>query len=222
LTFEASAFGTNQAWTSQNTYPRFLADVNGDGRADIVGFGGDGVYVSLATGNGDFAAVTRELSAFSTAQSWTDENTYPRFLADVNGDHLADIVGFGGDGVYVSLATGNGHFAAPTLELAAFVTGQSWSNQNTFPRALADVNDDGMADIVGFGAAGVYVSHATGGGHFGPVVFAFGGFGTNQSWSSNDVFPRFLTDETGDHKADIVGFGSAGVYVSLSQDFLMN
>ena len=39
-------------WIDQNHYPRELADVNGDGKADIVAFGHGGVNVSLATGNG--------------------------------------------------------------------------------------------------------------------------------------------------------------------------
>ena len=34
-------------WTSFNQYPRQLGDINGDGRNDIVGFGGSEVYVSL-------------------------------------------------------------------------------------------------------------------------------------------------------------------------------
>lgn len=38
----------NGAWTSFDKYPRQLADVNGDGRDDIVGFGNDNVFVSLA------------------------------------------------------------------------------------------------------------------------------------------------------------------------------
>ena len=37
-------------WRSQDKYPRQVADVNGDGRADIVGFGQDAVFVSLANG----------------------------------------------------------------------------------------------------------------------------------------------------------------------------
>ncbi|NJM48742.1 MAG: VCBS repeat-containing protein [Alkalinema sp. RU_4_3] len=42
-------------WASQNLYPRHLADVNGDGHADIVGFDQDNVYVSLGNTNGTFS-----------------------------------------------------------------------------------------------------------------------------------------------------------------------
>jgi hypothetical protein len=48
--FELAAFGPAAGgWTSDDLYPRELADVNGDGRADIVGFGNAGVYVALAS-----------------------------------------------------------------------------------------------------------------------------------------------------------------------------
>jgi hypothetical protein len=67
----------------------------------------------------------------------------------------ADIVGFGQAGVYVSLATDNGHFASPTFELAAFAPDAGgWSSDNLYKRELADVNGDGRDDIVGFGQAG--------------------------------------------------------------------
>ena len=84
------------------------------------------------------------------AGGWSSDDLYPRELADVNGDGMADIVGFGHAGVFVSLATGNGHFAAPTFELAAFgPAAGGWSSHDLYPRELADVNGDGMADIVG-------------------------------------------------------------------------
>ena len=63
--------------------------------------------------------------------------------------------------MYVSLATGNGHFAAPTFELAAFAPGAGgWISDDLYKRELADVNGDGRADIVGFANSGVYVSQA--------------------------------------------------------------
>jgi glucose/arabinose dehydrogenase len=220
-TFELAAFGTMAGgWSSDNTYPRELADVNGDGRADIVGFGAAGVYVSLATTGGHFAGPTFELAAFgANAGGWTSEDLYPRKLADVNGDSMADIVAFGQAGVYVSLASGGGHFATPTFELAAFGAGAGgWSSDDTYPRELADFSGDGMADIVGFSAAGVYVSAATGDGHFAAPTFELAAFGVGAGgWTSDNIYPRGLADVSGDHLTDIVGFAGNGVWQSMTQ-----
>jgi microcystin-dependent protein len=221
-TFELAAFGANAGgWSSDDTYPRKLADVNGDGSADIVGFSSVGVYESLATAGGHFAMPTFELAAFGTiAGGWSSDNTYPRALADVNGDGSADIVGFGQAGVYVSLATGGGDFAMPTFELTAFGAGAGaggWTSQDLYPRTLADVNGDGKADIVGFGADGVYTSLATGGGHFASPTFQLSAFGANAGgWMSDNAFPRQLADISGNGSADIIGFAANGVWTAPS------
>jgi hypothetical protein len=81
--------------------------VNGDGRIDIVGFGNAGVAVALGNGDGSFQAVTNDLRAFAPgAGGWGSEDSYPRHLADVNGDGAADIVGFGYGGVSEALSHG--------------------------------------------------------------------------------------------------------------------
>ena len=138
----------------------------------------------------------------------------------MNGDGMADIVGFGSHNVFVSLATGGGHFAPSTVEVPLFGTNTGWTSDDTYPREVADVNGDGMADIVGFGSHNVFVSLATGGGHFAPSTVEVPFFGTNTGWSSDDTYPRELADVSGDHRADIVGFGSPSVHVSLANDFL--
>jgi hypothetical protein len=222
-TGETGNFGFSAGgWTSEDRYPRLLADVNGDGKADIVGFADGGVLVSLATGNGHFAAPTGETGNFGfTAGGWTSEDRYPRLLADVNGDHMADIVGFADGGVLVALATGNGHFAAPTGETGNFgFNAGGWTSQSLYPRLLADVNADGMADIVGFGSGGVLVALATGNGHFATPTSEIGNFGTNAGgWVSQDLYPRSLGDVDGDGRADIIGFGQAGIYEALANSF---
>ncbi|MCZ8358823.1 MAG: FG-GAP-like repeat-containing protein, partial [Microcystis sp. LE19-388.1G] len=93
-------------WSNQNTYPRYLADVNGDGKADIVGFAHHGVYVALANGNGTFGTAQLAYRGIFTVGDggWSNQDTYPRYLADVNGDGKADIVGFAHHGVYTSIS----------------------------------------------------------------------------------------------------------------------
>src|SRR5204862_1352559 len=101
-------------------HPRFLADLTGDGRADIIGFGDAGVYVSLNNGNGTFQNPVLAVANYGyVAGGWRVEK-HPRFLADLTGDGRADIIGFGDAGVYVSLNNGNGTFQNPVLAVANY------------------------------------------------------------------------------------------------------
>ena len=54
LTLVVANFGYSAGGWRVDQHPRFLADLTGDGRADIVGFGNAGVWVTLNKGNGTF------------------------------------------------------------------------------------------------------------------------------------------------------------------------
>ncbi|MTJ49008.1 FG-GAP-like repeat-containing protein [Dolichospermum sp. UHCC 0259] len=103
-------FSPEEGWSSFDQYPRQVADVNGDGYADIVGFGSNGVLVALGNQNGLFATPKIASTTFVGATNWEGFNRMPRQLADVNGDGRADIVGFGGNGVYVARGKEDGTF----------------------------------------------------------------------------------------------------------------
>ena len=211
--FLSNNYGSNWGWTNFSLYPRMLADVNGDGKADVIGFKDAGAYVSLSTGTG-FQNAQLLLSEYGTNQGWTNFGTYPRAAADINGDGKADIVGFKADGVYVSFSTGTG-FSAPSLLLSEYGTQQGWTSFDLYPRMLADVDGDGKADIIGFKSDGVYVSFSTGTGFLSPSLL-LRDYGTNQGWSSFDLYPRAVGDVNGDGKADIIGFKDDGTYVSFA------
>lgn len=217
-TFVAAAnFGVDQGWSSNNVFHRELADVNGDGRDDIIGFGTFGVSVALAQAGGTFAAPTLGSTNFNPANGWSSQDSFVRTLADVNGDGLADIVGFGIAGTLVALGTGTGSFGPATLAVANFGANQGWTSNDRFHREVGDVNGDGRADIVGFGVAGTLVALGRADGTFAAPLFALNNFGTNQGWSAQDVFTRDLADVNGDGRDDIVGFGVAGSFVAYGQ-----
>ncbi|WP_449283287.1 FG-GAP-like repeat-containing protein [Leucobacter sp.] len=211
----SSQFGSATGWDVR-FHPRTLADVNGDGLPDVVGFAAGGVYVALGTGT-SFGAMQRWYAGFGSgtgstaANSWWVDNSV-RFVADMNGDGRADIVGISTAGVYVALSTGSG-FAKAQQWSTAFRGNDGW-RVGTHPRTLADVDGDGRLDVVGFASGGVYVALNSGSG-LQPVSRWVSGFGTSAGWQTGR-HPRTLADVNGDGRADVVGFGADGAVVSLS------
>ena len=153
-------------WTDFDRYPRHVADVNGDGRADIVGFGNDAVYTALGQADGTFGATIEARNDDFTVndanygRGWSSFNEYPRQLGDVNGDGRADIVGFADDSVGFALGQEDGTFGSVILAIEDDFTFHDggWTSFDRNPRHVADVNGDGRADIVGFGNDDVRVS----------------------------------------------------------------
>lgn len=119
----------------------FAADMNGDGKLDLVGLGfGHGVYVSLGNGNGTIQA----------AKEYTADQGFltDMGIADFDGDGKPDVavVGqccggpTGPQGLAVLRNNGNGTLAAALHP----------SIGETIPRSLAvgDVNGDGSPDFI--------------------------------------------------------------------------
>jgi len=210
-------FGANQGWSTQNAFARTVGDVNGDGKADLIGFGYAGTLVSLGNGDGTFKPASVAVANFGVDQGWTSDNLFHRTVADVNGDGADDIVGFGYDGTLVALSNGDGTFGGAKLVLNNFGKNQGWASQDAFTRDVADVNNDGRADIVGFGTAGTYVAYGRLDGTFSPASRDVDNFGTDQGWISDATYHREIADINNDGLNDIVGFGYAGVFASLNQ-----
>jgi hypothetical protein len=165
----------------------FLADVSGDGRADLIHIaeGQRAVYLGLSNG-----------SSFSF-WTWTSgsiiESNSKLFVADVNGDGKSDLIKVTSDGkVYVAFSSGSSF------------NGFVWSGKTVDSNSkifLADVNGDGKADMIYTGAGAtnkgwVYVTLSN---------TTFNG----SSWNSGcslvaDTSNIFLADVNGDGKADLI------------------
>ncbi|MEW5744707.1 MAG: FG-GAP-like repeat-containing protein [Nitrospirota bacterium] len=165
-----------------------MADVNGDGRADLIKTDTGGtIYVFLSNGNGTFG------SYLSTGGPGNFAG-----MADVNGDGRADLIKVDSGGtVYTFLSRGDGTFAS-------YVSTGGPGNFGS----MADVNGDGHADLIKYTSDGwVYVFLSQGNGTFGSSV-STGGPGTLTS----------MADVNGDGRADLIKTDSGGtVYTLLSR-----
>ncbi|MEM8960119.1 MAG: RHS repeat-associated core domain-containing protein [Acidobacteriota bacterium] len=214
-------YTANQGWGDESKYPRTSADVNGDGRTDLVGFGDanggtgfNGVQVALSKG-ASFDSPSKWADNFAVdALIWLDQSKTPRFVTDVNADGLQDLLGFGSDGVHVGLSNGS------TFDTSSWNGGQPYTpfrlvdwDPSLFPRVIGDVDGDHLVDLIGF-KDGAQVALSSQGNGFAALDTWIGDFSYQQGWT--DLTPRMTADVNGDGRADIIGFNVNGVEVGLS------
>ena len=149
-------FAYNGGWRVEK-HIRFVADIRNTGRADIVGFGEVGVIVSPNDGTGSFAPAKLAVTDFGyRAGGWRIEK-HLRFLGDVHGTGLLDIIGFGENNVLIGKNNGNGTFQpgqAVLLNSMCYSTQAGGWRIETHPRFVADLTGNGRVDLIGFSNAG--------------------------------------------------------------------
>jgi hypothetical protein len=67
-------------WTEE--HPRLLVDITGDGTADIVGFGNEGVWTAVSSRDGSFQTPRLVLADFGHFTGWRVRK-HPRLMADI-------------------------------------------------------------------------------------------------------------------------------------------
>jgi hypothetical protein len=154
------------------------ADLNGDGKADLVIVTVDPITnawalnIMLGNGDGSFGPPTTDLQTVSSSPG------FQIAVADFNGDHKPDlaILNSSGSTTSVFLNQGDGTFGTSTPYFAG-------SNVNSL--LAGDFNNDGKTDIVTASNAGLALLLGKGDGTFLPAVFPNSGI--NQLFAAADL-----------------------------------
>jgi autotransporter-associated beta strand protein len=188
---------TNHGALTVGSFPASVvaADLNGDGRQDVVvaNYNNGTVSAFLGQGNGSFQASLNSLAG---------ANPTALAVADVNGDGRPDLIvanSLGAGTVSVLLGNGNGTFGMPQ----PFAVG-------VYPAAVAvaDVNGDGRQDLVVANHASYTVSVLLGNGN--GTFHAAQNFATGQ-----DPLSVAVADVTGDGRPDLIVANFIGYSVSV-------
>jgi hypothetical protein len=174
-----------------NGYTFSLADVTGDGKADIVGFNPSVERAIVWVSNG---------TSFNSGAQWVDGpyaySGYTTNVADVTGDGKADLIGFSASAERAIVWASTG---------SAFASGAQWidgpASYNAYTFTASDMSGDGKADLVGVDAVNERV-----------VVWKSTGtaFNSSAQWIDGphgySAYTFKTADMNGDGKSDLVGF----------------
>ena len=213
---DAPDMGDGNGWNVPQYYSTIVvADVTGDGKADVCGRGWGGFECWISTGTA-FTAVGTYVDAFSDTNGGGNINSYSTLqLADIDGDSKLDLCGRTSAGYECYKGDGTGkfptHVAGPPLSDA-----QGWNGAKYFSTIqLADINGDGKADVCGRGVAGISCWLSNGSGF--PTQITGPALSDASGWGAG-IYDSTITfaDVDGYGRADLCGRAAAGWQCWLS------
>ena len=209
--FESSAvsvgdLGDNQGWGNVEYYSTIrVADVNGDGKADVCGRGISGWRCWHSQGNAFGAQI--DGPALSDP-NWAKPEYYSTIrMPDINGDGKADLCARDSNGIRCHLSTGNGW--SNEIRGPEWSDAGGWNNAEYYhPIQFGDLNGDGKDDICSRGYKGVQCFLSTGNG-FDTTTYLIEDFGDPSKGNVPAVYHTIhMGDMNGDGKMDICGRNS--------------
>lgn len=218
-------------WTIYNLH---LADLNNDGNADLIYNYADtsshantlyfGTVAQLGNGEGSFQppqVILYRSAAYSSDFNPT-ETSYLQLVTDLNHDGFPDLIFIAQSAtidftlstyvstIQVALGRGDGTFSTPANVAGPDIMSQSFTDVVPASIAVADMNGDGIPDIVALGSSSSYAAQ---------VAIALGnGNGTFRAPALTTYTTQYLNNAQGIAVGDFNGDGNLDVAMTDPYD----
>lgn len=223
----AGSYSDEEGWGAAASYYRSirLADIDGDGRADVCGRSPSGILCAVSNGRDGFQPAAPWLTEeFSDEQGWGDPQYGTTLqLADINHDQRADVCGRKATAIVCALAktteTGFGPAQEWTPPLGVFSDQAGWDVAAQYKTIhLADINGDGAADICGRAPTGLVCAVSNGVNAFTKYIHVYNEDFRNDSGWEPDQYGSTIQfgDINGDQRADVCGRGTFALLCTLA------
>ncbi len=183
-----------------------MADVTGDGRADVCARRNAGFACWPSEGDGFGDRI--DGPEWSNAEGWTDVKYWSTIeLVDLDGDGRADVCARSSEGVSCHLSTGQGF--GPEIQGPPLTDGAGWGNYAHYSTIrFADIAGDGTKALCARSVHGMRCWPFSDGG-FGDSIE--GGCADETGWFRERFFRTIrFADVTGDGREDLCARASAG------------
>jgi hypothetical protein len=153
-------FSDSNGWASGAQFYGTIqfADIDGDGKADLCGRGGSGIYCGISDGATTFGTVSLWDADFSDMNGWTKVDYYGSIqFPDMDGDQKADVCARSPNGIVCALSNGTEFVPSGSVWTSEYSDAVGFdANERYFATIeFPDVNADGKADVCGRGIAGI-------------------------------------------------------------------
>jgi hypothetical protein len=198
-----------------------VADVNGDGLADLVSSHENGnAYVWPGKSDGRFGSAVSSFSGTLDMANHDGRGHFMLGLGDVNGDGMADLVSAHDNGnAYVWPGQPDGRFGGATASFDGTLSIANLDGSGHYLLEVADVNGDGNADLVSAHDNGhAYVWLGRDDASFGGAVSSFSGTLDFGNIDDTGHYIVGAADTNDDGRADLISSHANGhVYVWMGQ-----
>ena len=197
-------------WNAAEYYSTIrTADINGDGKVDVCGRGKNGFTCWISTGDGFISGFT--ITDLSNDNGWNKPEYYQTIrMADINGDHKADVCARDLKGIVCYLSQGDKF--GEGLRGPGLSDEENWNDYDNYSTIVfGDINGDGKDDICmrGNHQMQCYLSK----GDAFDSVLKIPEMGNTYGWNNPDHFRTIrMGDIDGDKKMEVCGRSSTGIH----------